>query len=431
LDFTVFNLPASTTGLEDLFTILEDNDILTILRFPTLGVPVPEREDPFLELMGKVLDKHRQLKVASGGRLRSIYPLMQRCPNLHLSMEWDPHPDLVEDICRRFSAERLLFATPYSENARENSGMPMLMITYAGVGEEDKRRIAGSNLSALLGLDADQVKAIPQLPGRKAFAALRSGIPLDYGIVDIHTHCGSWSWEYKPAADLKALLPVMDRTGVETVCVNPTEAVLGGDHIQANAELSQQLKQHGERFIGFAVINPHFKDCRAYIEHCIKELGFRGIKIHPRTHGCAVTDARYQPVWEAAEKYGVPILCHTGEGQAFSEPDQFDEVAPRYPKGNFIVAHTGETFAGMQQCVRLANQHRNIYLGISGWLFMKRGFLEYLLQRVDVRQVLFGSDYSWIDLRYALAMVLFARLEDQDKKLILRENSRRLLGLGG
>jgi hypothetical protein len=226
-------------------------------------------------------------------------------------------------------------------------------------------------------------------------------------------------------------MAVMDRTGVDRVCVNATEAVLGGDHIRANAELAAKIKPYAGRLVGFAVVNPHFRDCGAYIEHCIGELGFRGIKIHPRTHRCALTDPKYRPVWEASEEHRVPVLCHTGEGQAFSEPDQFHEIAPRYPQAVFIIGHTGETFAGMLQCIELARRYRNIYLEISGWLFMKRGFLEFLLQRVDAERILFGSDYSWIDLRYALAIVLFSRLSEAEKTLILSENSRRILGWGG
>lgn len=431
IDFGAFNLPASYHALADLFEVLEQADILTILRYPTLGVAVPEREEPFIELLEALLGNHRSLKVVTGGRLRSIFPLLESHDNLYLSMEWDPHPDFVEEICRKFSADRLLFATPYSENARENSGMPMLMITHAGVSREQQQRIAGGNLAALLGLNAEQLPPIPDLPGRKSFAVLRAGAPADYRIVDIHAHAGSWSWEYKPGADLAAVLEVMDRCGVERMCVNATEGILGGDHTRANAELAEALEPYRDRFAGFAVVNPHFSDCGAYIDHCINNLGFLGIKIHPRTHRCALTDARYRPVWEASEKYGVPVLCHTGEGQAFSEPEQFHEVAPRYPKGLFIVGHTGETFAGMLQCVDLAGQHENIYLEISGWLFMKWGFLEYLTQRVDVRRILFGSDYSWIDLRYALATVLFSRIGETEKRMILGENAQRLLESGG
>jgi predicted TIM-barrel fold metal-dependent hydrolase len=431
LDFGAFNLPAGDRSLQDLFSLLEEEEILAILRFPTLGVPVPEREDPFLEMLDGLLGTFRNLKIASGGRLRSIYPLMERHENLRLSMEWDPHPDFVEDVCRRFGGHRLLFASPFSENGRGNPGMPMLTIAYADIPESEKRKIAGANLAALLDPSAAVPEPVRELPGREQFASLRAGRRLDWPVVDIHAHAGSWSWEYKPGSDLDALAAVMDRTGVDQVCLNSTEAVLGGDHMRANAELAEKVRSFPGRFLGFAVVNPHFTDCSGYIEALVHTLGFRGLKIHPRTHRCAIRDPRYNPVWEASANLKIPVLCHTGQGQAFSEPDQFHEVAPRYPKGIFIIGHSGETFAGMLQCIELANRYENVYLETSGWLFMKWGFLEYLLSRVSAERVLFGSDYSWIDIRYALATVLFSRLGDREKRLILSDNSRRILGLGG
>jgi predicted TIM-barrel fold metal-dependent hydrolase len=163
----------------------------------------------------------------------------------------------------------------------------------------------------------------------------------------------------------------------------------------------------------------------------VEDLPFRGFKVHPRVHRCAITDPKYRPVWEASEKYRLPVLCHTGQGQAFSEPDQFHQVAAAFPRGTFIVGHTGETFAGLLQCIELANRYANLFLDSSGWLFMNRGYLEYLARRVDPGRILFGSDYSWIDLRYAAATVLFAGLEAEAKRRILAENARRMLAGGG
>jgi hypothetical protein len=177
---------------------------------------------------------------------------------------------------------------------------------------------------------------------------------------------------------------------------------------------------------GILVYNPDFSDGKSYVREAVTSRGFRGIKLHPRLHRCAVTDPRYATAWEAAEAFGIPVLCHTGEGQAFSEPDQFAEIAQRYPRGRFILAHTGETFAGMQQCIALLNRFENLYVDVSGWLFMKRGMLEYLVRRVDTGKILYGSDYSWIDVRYALAIVLFADIDERTRTRILRDNAAAL-----
>ena len=426
-----FNLDFSERTLKRLLAVLEREGVLLILQLPTLGVPVPEKEDVYLRALDELCAAHPRLAVVAGGRLRNLYPLMERHERLLTSLAWDPHPDFVEDVCRRFGARRLLFATPYSENARENSGMPMLQVAHAAVSDVEKARVAGENLAELLGA---ATRPPAQTPGREPHPELRgllAGRPSPFPIIDIHAHAGAWNWEYKPASGVADLLPVMDRLGVERVCLNSTEAVLGGDHVQGNEELAAGLHGRETRFTGFAVINPHFTDLPAYTRHCVEDLGFRGFKIHPRVHRCAITDPKYRPVWQAAVKLRVPVLCHTGQGQAFSEPDQFERVAAEYPEGTFIIGHTGETFAGLLQCIELANRHPNLYLDSSGWLFMTRGYLEYLVQRVDPRRILFGSDYSWIDLRYAAATVLFAGIDDRTKARILGENARAILPKGG
>ncbi len=426
-----YNLVFRERPLRDLLRLLERERILTIVELPTLGVPVPDKEDVLLAALEEVLDRHPRLALLTCGRLRNFYPLLERFPNLLTSLAWDPHPDFVEDFCRRFGARRLLFATPYSENARQLSGMPMLQVTHAGIDGEEKARIAGENLAELLDVGMRRRPAGAEPPGRPEFRELLAGRPSPFPIVDIHAHAGAWNWEFKPASGLSDLLPVMDRLGVQTVCVNSTEAVLGGDHLRGNEELAAELRGREDRFAGFAVINPHFAELPAYLRRCVQDLGFRGFKIHPRVHRCAITDPKYRPVWEAAVQFRLPVLCHTGQGQAFSEPDQFAVVAAEYPEGRFILGHTGETFAGMLQCIELANRHPNLYLDSSGWLFMNRGYLEYLVSRVDLRRILFGSDYSWIDLRYAAATVLFAGIDDRAKSRILADNARAVLPQGG
>lgn len=97
-------------------------------------------------------------------------------------------------------------------------------------------------------------------------------------------------------------------------------------------------------------------------------------------------------------------------------------------KAFFILGHTGETFEGIKTCVELANRYENIYLDISGWGFMNKGYLEYLVKRVDVSKILFGSDFSWIDVRYAAAAVLFAGISEREKRMILSLNASRLFG---
>ena len=251
-----YNLVFRERLLRGLLEVLERERILTIVELPTLGVPVPDKEDVLLGALEEILDRHPRLALLTCGRLRNFYPLLERFPRLLTSLAWDPHPDFVEDFCRRFGARRLLFATPHSENAREVSGMPMLQVTHAGVGEAEKAQVAGLNLAELLGVELPPRAPGAEPPGRPEFRELLAGRPSPFPIVDIHAHVGAWNWEHKPGSTLSDLLPVMDRLGVERVCVNSTEAVLGGDHFAGNEELSAALRGREGRFTGLRGLQP-------------------------------------------------------------------------------------------------------------------------------------------------------------------------------
>ncbi|TFG61812.1 MAG: hypothetical protein E4H36_09515, partial [Spirochaetales bacterium] len=254
-----FSLCIGNWVLDESLEILQRNRILTILQLPTLGVPVPEREDIFLNRLEKICADFPELPLVSGGRLRNFYPLWEKYPNLHLSLEWDPHPGLVEDVCSRFGAERLLFGTPCSENASGNSGMPLMMVTYSGITQQEKRLIAGGNLSKLLGLRTNVTAANSN---KMRWKPLYAGIPADTTVIDIHVHSGSWAPEYKPDYDTPRLRRTMDLLGFSKACINSTSAILGGNHYAGNESIVRDVASDPAALIGFAVINPHFDDVK-------------------------------------------------------------------------------------------------------------------------------------------------------------------------
>lgn len=78
---------------------------------------------------------------------RYIYPLLDRLPNLHLDLAYYQVEAGIEEICYRFGAERLLFATAMPKST---PGCSISYITYARISDDEKRLIAGDNLRNLL-----------------------------------------------------------------------------------------------------------------------------------------------------------------------------------------------------------------------------------------------------------------------------------------
>ena len=165
------------------------------------------------------------------------------------------------------------------------------------------------------------------------------------------------------------------------------------------------------------------------IKDLFEKWGLKGIKIHPRIHQCKLSDKRYKPVWEASEKYQIPILSHTGEGQFGSSPEAFDKISRDYPKGIFLLGHSGDNLEGLQICIKIAKKRRNVYLGTSDIVFAYNGMLEYAVKQIGADKILFESDACYLDFKYSLGTILYAKISDKDKARILGLNMARILKL--
>lgn len=364
--------------------------------------------------------------VSTNSELRFLYPLLSQHPNLYVSMEGPSHPDMIEDICQRFGAGRLLFGSPHvppvfpTHNLRDEPGAwrigpSVAVVAYARISREEKEKVAGGNLRSLLHLEQEPV-ALPA-PESAIVRAGWAGHILPVRVLDAHFHLGPWMYTYHPGTSVAAALAMMDAAGVERICISSSAAVAGGDHYRGNEEIAAACRQHLDRFIGIGVINPHFPNTEAEIRRCLEGFGFRGLKVHPRTHQCELSDPKYEPVWRASERYGVLVQAHTGERQTGASPRAFDAIAAEYPRGKFLLIHSGDNLEGLRLCLDIAERRPNVYLGTSDVAFMYVGMLEYAVKRVGAERIVFESDCSTINFNHSLGIVLYSRLSDKDKVL--------------
>lgn len=125
----------------ELFDMLEENRIPLMLG----------KEQISWDDLYSLCSNHNKMPVIlSGvgyGSDRNLYGLLKKCNNLYIeTIGYKPHNG-IEEICRVFGANRLIFG----------SGMPLYsgasavaMINYARISEEEKRMISSGNLEKLL-----------------------------------------------------------------------------------------------------------------------------------------------------------------------------------------------------------------------------------------------------------------------------------------
>lgn len=76
--------------------------------------------------------------------------------------------------------------------------------------------------------------------------------------------------------------------------------------------VASYVKQHPEKLIGFACLDPHEPDYLDEMRRVFEDLKLRGLKLAPIYQNYHPMDERMQPVYEYCQKNHLPILFHQG-----------------------------------------------------------------------------------------------------------------------
>ncbi|HBY93447.1 MAG: amidohydrolase family protein [Ardenticatenaceae bacterium] len=161
-------------------------------------------------------------------------------------------------------------------------------------------------------------------------------------IVDAHLHCSGGE---QSAEALRSL----DEAGVDVAVLlapfltDPYMLAERDSLRAANEHLSALVRDHTDRLIGFAVVNPLHREAPDDLEDAVGRLGLRGLKLVPA--GWYPYDESAHRVYERAATLGVPILFHSGifiDGRSgrFCRP-AFYEAVRDHPALRVTLAHVG------------------------------------------------------------------------------------------
>ena len=252
------------------------------------------------------------------------------------------------------------------------------------------------------------------------------GTLVDCLVVDAHGHLGPVGEFDRPVSTAKETIAVMDRIGIDVLCVSHLES-LRGDYRRGNDLVAEAIRNHPGRFIGYAVPNPnHPEQIEPELDRCINELGMRGIKTHIEWHNQPADNPGYWRIYEYAQAHGgLPVLGHS-----FGDASTAERIVRTFADVPFIHAHVA---GGLQNGflptdkIRLAGAHDNFYIDLVSTL-VPFGTLEILVKEVGAKKLLFGSDLCFQQATHQIGTVLLADISEEDKKLILGQNAARIFG---
>jgi uncharacterized protein len=264
-------------------------------------------------------------------------------------------------------------------------------------------------------------------PGARAglVAALHERRPQTaFRIVDAHAHAGPYSLFFIPRNTAPEMVHVMDRCGVSTALIS-TNLGIQLDAAAGNLETARIVDAHPGRMLGYAVINP-WQDAESELARWDGDPRFVGLKIHPDLHHYPLIGPRYAPVWEFAERTGLPVLTHSWFGSEYDDLAQVSAVADQHPAAQIIAGHAGVRREGVDVAIELARRHPNVHLEICG----SHGhgeLISIMVAELGSSRILYGSDFPFIDMRTSLGRVVFAQLDEHDAAMLLGGNIAALV----
>ncbi len=243
-------------------------------------------------------------------------------------------------------------------------------------------------------------------------------------IIDIHIHYRN---------DLDTVIASAVNNRIDKVCMS--NLGLNGylpspspEEITAcNDATIAAMKKFPDKIIGFCYLNPcDTKGSMPELERCLK-AGMKGVKLWI---ACKASDPRVFPIAEHAGKSGVFLQQHaflktTGNHPHESAPADVAVLAEKFPGLTIIAPHlTGLAHSGISKLASFPN----VYLDTSGG-WPATGITEYAIKTIGPERLLFGSDAPGRSFEAALGVIFGANLTQEERKMILYDNARKLLKL--
>lgn len=268
-----------------------------------------------------------------------------------------------------------------------------------------------------------------------------------YKIFDIHTHTYPEAIAEKAVTALgrfynftpegKGTYAELEQAGAQaqvcgfllfSVATNAHQVAKVNDCIAAQVALS---RANGFDTVGFAGMHQDFPDFEGEVLRA-RELGLRGVKLHPDIQAINIDDPRLMPLYAILEREKLPLYMHMGDNRLeyrFSTARRLRNVLERYPELVVVAAHLGGYQAWMD-APALAEYPR-VWFDTSSVLWATTpGFASDLIHTLGTDRVMFGTDYPVKLYESELVRFFALDLTEAERTAILYDNAARFLGLG-
>lgn len=281
-------------------------------------------------------------------------------------------------------------------------------------------------------------------------------------IIDFHTHTFpekisaetveklSLTSKSKAFSDgtLQGLLKNMKKSLINFSIILPVATNVNQVEKINNISAKINEKFFSEGIISFASMHPEFENFREELKR-IKNLGFKGIKIHPFYQKTNLDDEKYLRILYKAAELDLIVVTHAGLDIGFvnekkSTPQMIKKILEKISEIKIVLAH----MAGWKNWDEILSElaGKKFYMDTAfstgkitprknfEWdeeelkLLDEKKFVEFV-KVFGAEKILFGTDSPWTSAEESINFIKKIPISEDEKNKIFYENAKKLLKL--
>ena len=188
----------------------------------------------------------------------------------------------------------------------------------------------------------------------------------------------------------------------------------------------------GVRLRSFGGIHPDSDDIDGELA-AIKQMGLKGVKIHPDYQQTFIDDAKNLRIIEKAKELGLLVSVHAGLDLGFPDcthctPARSKNMLRLTGADNVILAHMGGFDMWQEVFDLLVGEKVRFDTGVVA-RYMDKTLAAKIIRAHGADKVLFATDTPWASYEDSYNFVASLDLTEEEKKRILGLNAAKLLGI--
>jgi predicted TIM-barrel fold metal-dependent hydrolase len=203
-----------------------------------------------------------------------------------------------------------------------------------------------------------------------------------------------------------------------------------------NDYVIEKVSQYHDRLIGFMVVPPNSPDAAKEIERCHK-AGLSGVgELFPQGQYFNIeNENETKDVCLACKEFNLPLLLHANEpvghdytGKTYVSLKQLETFVNNNPDLKIILSHWGGGLLFYELMNEVRESFSNVYYDTAATPFLYNARIYSVAKAMELcEKILFGSDFPLLQETRYMDAFDNSDLSDDDKRLILGDNAKKLL----